>query len=164
VKLHGETPRDVRVTADDELEGTPAFLSPEAITGKTEVDARSDLYALGCVAYWLLTGRLVFEAKDSIQMVVSHATAIPSAPSKHAPRSIPLWLDQTVLSCLAKNPSERPQSALELMRRLERGSSERPLLFAVEGALSEPGVDDLVVQRRGQLSSKPILHLAQSAA
>jgi serine/threonine-protein kinase len=164
VKLRGETPRDVKVTADETLEGTPAFLSPEAITGKTEVDARSDLYALGCVAYWLLTGRLVFEAKDRMQMVVSHATATPSAPSKHAPGSIPPWLDQVVLSCLAKNPAERPQSALELMRRLECGPTERPSLIALGRASSEPDVDDVLARRRSQRPSKPILHLAQAAA
>jgi serine/threonine-protein kinase len=70
------------------------------------------------VAYWLLTGRLVFQAPNAIQLLYQHANAMPVAPSQLSEFEIPPALDDVILACLAKFPEERPQSAAELSRRL----------------------------------------------
>jgi hypothetical protein len=97
--------------------GTPAFMAPEMALGDT-VDGRSDLYALGCVAYYLLTGALVFEADSGLQMMAKHLRAQPIPPSQRGALSIPTALERLVLACLAKKPEDRPQSAAELARSL----------------------------------------------
>jgi eukaryotic-like serine/threonine-protein kinase len=96
--------------------GTPAYMSPEMALGET-VDGRADIYALGCVAYFLLTGRLVFEAEKAFQMIAKHLQATPIPPS-YAALHIPAPLERLVLSCLAKDPKDRPQSAAEFARAL----------------------------------------------
>jgi eukaryotic-like serine/threonine-protein kinase len=97
--------------------GTPGYMAPEmALSGK--VDGRADLYSLGCVAYYLLTGRQVFEGDTVMQVFAQHLQAAPTSPSQRGPSTVPLDLEQLVLSCLAKRPEERPQSAAELGRRL----------------------------------------------
>jgi serine/threonine-protein kinase len=70
------------------------------------------------VAYWLLTGRLVFEAPNAMQVMIQHANAVPLAPSVRVELPIPPAIDAVVLSCLAKNPDDRPRSARELATRL----------------------------------------------
>jgi serine/threonine-protein kinase len=82
------------------------------------VDARSDLYSLGCVAYFLLTGRLVFEADTALHMVARHLRTDPVPPSEKAPFPVPAALDRVVLSCLAKKAEDRPASAAEVSRSL----------------------------------------------
>ncbi|HKU60613.1 MAG TPA: serine/threonine-protein kinase [Gemmatimonadales bacterium] len=104
-------------TGEQRVEGTPAFMAPEqALAGA--VDRRADIYATGCLAYWLLTGELVFTAEHPIALVMRHAQARPEPPSSRSPRPIPRSLDDLVLACLAKEPEERPQSARELALRL----------------------------------------------
>ena len=83
------------------------------------VDHRADIYATGCVAYWLLTGQLVFTGDTPMQLLLQHAQAAPEPPSSRTESPIPAELDAIVLACLAKDPSERPQTARELARRLE---------------------------------------------
>jgi serine/threonine-protein kinase len=109
---------EAKLTADDVMPGTPAFLSPESVTGDDPVDARSDLYALGAVAYWLLTGRLVFEAETPLKVALAHVTREPVPPSELAERDVPVALERLVMDCLAKRPQDRPQTAQELMERL----------------------------------------------
>jgi serine/threonine-protein kinase len=98
--------------------GTPAFMAPEMAAGDPNLDGRADLYALGCVAYWLLTGELVFQAGTPVAMLVQHAREAPAPPSTRTELSIPRSLDELVLSCLAKSPEARPASAGELSARL----------------------------------------------
>jgi serine/threonine-protein kinase len=107
-----------RLTRADLVAGTPAYLAPEVVTGEGAVDGRADLYALGCVAFWLLTGRLVFEGKTAAALVVAHASAIPTVPSAGSELAVPAALDRVVLDCLAKDPAARPQTAGELADRL----------------------------------------------
>ncbi len=107
---------DTRLTREGSTPGTPAYLAPEQIRDRT--DHRSDLYSLGCVAYFLLTGRLVFEASSTVAMMTAHAREAPVAPSKRTELPIPPELDELVLALLAKDPAERPRSATELARRL----------------------------------------------
>ncbi|MEZ4339353.1 MAG: serine/threonine-protein kinase [Sandaracinaceae bacterium] len=90
--------------------GTPAYLAPEAITGGAPLDARADLYALGAVAYWLLTGRRVFEAPSMVAVLAAHLHETPRPPAELRDDVDPA-LSDLVLSCLAKSPSARPASA-----------------------------------------------------
>jgi serine/threonine-protein kinase len=106
-----------RLTVEGSLPGTPAYLAPETAE-QNQYDTRSDLYALGCVAYWLLTGRLVFDAATAAAMMAAHLRDAPSAPSRRGELPIPPELDAIVLACLAKDPDARPQSAGELAQRL----------------------------------------------
>ena len=82
------------------------------------VDGRADIYATGCVAYWLLTGQFVFTADTPMGLLMQHVQARPAPPSARTELPIPAALDQLVLACLAKDPADRPQSARELSRRL----------------------------------------------
>ena len=119
VKEVGEASREATLlTAPDSTTGTPAYIAPEVILGDRVADHRVDLYTLGCVGYWLLTGRLVFQAPNAIQLMYQHANAEPVAPSQRSELEIPLALDRVILSCLAKHPEDRPQSASELSRLL----------------------------------------------
>jgi serine/threonine-protein kinase len=106
------------VTAEGAPSGTPAFMSPEQALGGERVDARSDLYAVGCVAYWLLTGTLVFKGATLMETIVMHVHKAPEPPSRRARVTIPYELEELVLACLAKRPADRPQSADELSARL----------------------------------------------
>jgi serine/threonine-protein kinase len=107
------------LTGEHVVQGTPAFISPEQALGGRPVDNRADIYATGCLAYWLLTGELVFTGDTPMQLLIQHASAMPEPPSARTELPIPAELDAIVLACLAKNPSDRPQTARELARRLE---------------------------------------------
>jgi serine/threonine-protein kinase len=103
---------------DPGLIGTPAIMAPEMVRFNTPVDQRADIYALGCVAYWLLTRLRVFEAQNRADMLVMHAHQRPVPPSKRVGISVPSELEDLILQCLAKNPDKRPQSARELGDRM----------------------------------------------
>jgi serine/threonine-protein kinase len=111
--------RDVQLTNDTRIKGTPAFMAPEAATGGSGVDARSDIYALGCVAYWLLTGAYVFDASTAVSMAIAQVTQTPAPASERSQLPIPAELDRVILQCLEKNPTARPPSALALQKLLE---------------------------------------------
>jgi serine/threonine-protein kinase len=113
------------LTAGDLSGGTPAFMAPEQALGEDRVDARSDLYAVGCVAYWLLTGTLVFEGSTPLETIVMHVHAQPDLPSRRTEQSIPAELETLILTCLAKDPAARPQTADELAARLAAVPLER---------------------------------------
>ena len=105
-------------TRDDVLRGTPAYIAPEQALGDVTIDSRADIYAVGCVAYFLLTGQLVFTADTPMGIVVHHAHSNPTPPSARTELPIPPALDRLVMACLAKRPGDRPQSAKELSQRL----------------------------------------------
>jgi serine/threonine-protein kinase len=107
------------ITGRHTTSGTPAFMAPEVIV-EGAVDARADIYALGCVAYYLLTGELVFSAETPMKMFVEHLNTLPVPPSQRSELPIPRELDDLVLACLEKEPAHRPQSIDDLMRRLDR--------------------------------------------
>jgi plasmid stabilization system protein ParE len=104
-------------TRENAVRGTPAFIAPEQAMGM-DLDGRADIYAIGCVAYWLLTGQFVFTADTPMGLLVQHAQTPPTPPSARTELPIPPALDDLVLSCLAKDPAKRPQSARELSLRL----------------------------------------------
>lgn len=100
--------------------GTPLYLSPEAITAPESVSAESDLYGLGAVAYFLLTGSPVFSGRSVVEVCSHHLHSEPTRPSLALGRALPEDLERIVLDCLAKDPGQRPSSAAELGKRLER--------------------------------------------
>jgi serine/threonine-protein kinase len=109
---------DERLTSEGVITGTPAYIAPEAALGGRALDARVDLYGLGCVAYWLLTGERVFSGQTPMEVVLHHVKTEPVPPSRRAPGPIPGPLEEIVLSCLAKDPEARPPSAEHLAQRL----------------------------------------------
>ncbi|MDH3495546.1 MAG: serine/threonine protein kinase [Gemmatimonadota bacterium] len=115
-----------RLTRAEVVAGTPAYLAPELALGVDDVDGRADLYALGCVGFWLLTGRPVFEAPTAPALIVAHAREQPPRPSTYTELAVPPELDQIVLDCLAKDPSDRPQTAARLAARLDAVPVEHP--------------------------------------
>ncbi len=102
------------LTAEGVATGTPAFMAPEMALGQTEVDGRADIYCLGCVGYWLITGQRVFEHDNALATVVAHVQEQPDPPSQRTELVIPNELERTILACLEKDPAARPQSAAEL--------------------------------------------------
>ena len=107
------------LTAPNTVSGTPAYLSPESALGET-VDQRTDIYALGCVAYWMLTGRYVFTGDSPMQIVARHVSSAPVPPSRLSRFDISPTLDDLILACLQKKPADRPATARELCDRLTR--------------------------------------------
>jgi eukaryotic-like serine/threonine-protein kinase len=106
------------VSTSQTIIGTPHYLSPEAIRSAEHLDARSDLYGLGAVGYFLLTGRHVFEGESVIEICGQHLRAEPVRPSERAGRALPPALEDVMLRCLNKQPEARPQSALALADEL----------------------------------------------
>jgi len=99
--------------------GTPAFMAPEIIMGG-HVDQRADIYAIGCVAYYLLTGQPVFEASNPRELFSLHVQSTPIPPSQRTELPIPRELDALVLACLEKDPARRPQDASAVLEALRR--------------------------------------------
>lgn len=121
-----DEPAARELTRANQVAGTPEYMAPETVTGHGVVDSRADLYALGCVAFWLLTGRPVFEEKTPMAAIIAHVQQQPIAPSTATEFEVPAALDQLILECLAKDPEARPVSAEVLSTRLAAISFARP--------------------------------------
>ena len=130
-------PRQSTVTVAPGLTGTPLYMSPEAIEKGWTVDARSDIYALGAVGYFLLTGKPVFEGDNVVEICMRHVDTPPLPPSVRLRRPVSADLESLILRCLAKSPAERPQSALELRHLLEQCPGARKLDRGRRGRLVE---------------------------
>ncbi len=118
VKSLHDTPRDDSIgTAAGFVPGTPSYMAPELALGEA-IDGRADIYAVGCVAYFLLTGRPVFEAANPLQLLAKHVNEPPVPPSERMELPITPGLDRLILDCLAKSPAARPASAESLARSL----------------------------------------------
>jgi hypothetical protein len=113
-----EVEKDVKLTAANAFAGTPQYMAPESILDPDSVDARTDIYALGTVAYFLLAGVDVFDGKTTVEVCSQHLHQ-PPAPLSTRGVTVPAPLEALVLSCLAKNPKDRPQSATELRQLIE---------------------------------------------
>ena len=109
---------DVQLTAEGTTTGTPAFMAPEFVNGPEHVDGRADLYALGCVAFWLVTGKLVFERSTPIQTVLAHINDPPPSIQSRTEYPVPERFERIVMDCLEKDPARRPPSAEALGKRL----------------------------------------------
>ena len=121
VKLEGARASEpsIRLTADGNSSGTPAFMAPEVALGEQATDHRVDVYSLGCVAYWLVTGKLVFDGANAVKVMVAHAHTPPPPPSTRTDLPIPPELEALILECLEKDPEKRPRSAEALQARLQ---------------------------------------------
>lgn len=106
-----------QLTVEGVLTGTPAFMSPEVAEG-AQSDSRADIYALGCVGYWLLTGQQVFEGDTPLSVLMQHVRDAPVPPSERTEINVPEDFEKIILACLSKNPEDRPQTAAELDQRL----------------------------------------------
>jgi serine/threonine-protein kinase len=109
--------QETQVTMEGTTAGTPAYMAPEMALGR-EIDGRADLYAVGCVAYWLLTGQHVFSGDTPMATILAHVREDPLPPSARTEIAIPPMLEAVIMSCLAKDPRARPSSADELAERL----------------------------------------------
>jgi serine/threonine protein kinase len=102
------------------LSGTPLYMSPEAIQSPDLIDARSDLYAVGAVGYFLLTGCTVFNASTLNELCKQHIDAVPELPSQRLGKPVSPELEHALLSCLEKTRAKRPQTARDLAKLLEQ--------------------------------------------
>lgn len=118
VTVNGEI--DPTLTNTNTIIGTPLYLAPEAILSPDSIDARSDLYALGAVGYFLLTGQPVFTAASMVEICMQHCYTEPVPPSVRSGTSLPPALEALVLHCLRKKPADRPQSADALLHELDQ--------------------------------------------
>jgi eukaryotic-like serine/threonine-protein kinase len=121
--LRAQRPGESLLTTAGLALGTPAYMAPELALGEA-VDGRADIYALGCVAYFLLTGRPVFEADNTMRLMVKHIEEKPVPPSQRAALPVPTALDEAVLACLAKEPAYRPPTAMALDQALAEAQAE----------------------------------------
>ena len=109
VKPRGERgDDDPKLTGDNIVGGTPGFIAPEQVLGDRPVDGRTDIYSLGCVSYWMLTGTMVFRGKTPMETMVHHVKTEPVPPSQRTEVEIPRSLENVILACLEKEPEHRP--------------------------------------------------------
>jgi serine/threonine-protein kinase len=113
-----EITRDSEASVTRVIAGTPAYISPEAVTDPDRVGPASDLYSLGALGYYLLTGARVFTGKTAIDVCIQHVSATPVPPSERLGQPVPAELEALILRCLAKDPAARPESAAALRQAL----------------------------------------------
>lgn len=120
---------DRRITGTGIVMGTPQFIAPESVAGLEVIDGRADIYSLGAVAFWMLTGLPLFEAATPVDLMVQHVTASPARVSEVSEFVIPSALDEVVLKCLEKDPADRFQSATDLGSALKQIEFADPWTF-----------------------------------
>jgi serine/threonine-protein kinase len=130
----------------DAIVGTPTYMAPESIMRPEQIDARADIYAVGAVAYFLLTGRDVFDADTVVEVCAHHLHTKPEPPSARLGVPVPQDVEAIIMSCLAKSPVERPASAKELRGRL--------LACTDANGWSEARRDDWWEQRRASIRER----------
>jgi len=118
LSARGGATSEAALTMANAITGTPLYLAPEAVTAPDQVDARTDLYALGAVGYWLLTGTHVFGGTSVVEVCAHHLHSIPDPPSARLAAPVAADLEAILLACLAKRPEDRPASAHALRERL----------------------------------------------
>jgi len=121
---HFEAPEGSMLTMEGATAGTPAYMAPEIALGRPGVDGRADIYSLGCVAYYLLTGTPVFAGETPVATALAHVNEKPVPPSIRSEFKIPSALETLILETLAKDPEHRPRSAPDFGQRLAATMSE----------------------------------------
>jgi hypothetical protein len=111
---------DLSLTNVESLTGTPLYLSPEALEAPDTVSPRSDVYQLGAITYYLVTGGHVFNGETLVEVLSQHLNKEPVPPSEVLDRKVSQSLEELILSCLAKDPMDRPASGSELLAAFER--------------------------------------------
>ena len=107
------------------IEGTPQFISPEAVSFPEQVDQRSDIYAVGALGYYLLTGGNVFDGESAFEVLQKHVSSMPEPPSQRLGVAMESSLEKAIMECLEKEPSNRPQSAQALITIFRSSSAYR---------------------------------------
>jgi serine/threonine protein kinase len=107
-------------------------MAPEAIQSQNSVDPRSDLYAVGAVGYFLLTGTPVFDAASIVELCHMHVDVVPETPSQRLGKPISQELEGAILACLEKSRAKRPQTARDLAQILVRRAAACP--WSIEDA------------------------------
>jgi eukaryotic-like serine/threonine-protein kinase len=120
---NGAATSEPALTMANAITGTPLYMAPEAVTGPEHVDARADLYALGAVGYWLLTGTHVFDGTSIVEVCAHHLHSKPEPPSTRLGAPVAADLERVLLECLSKRPEDRPASAHVLRERLRACSA-----------------------------------------
>ena len=110
-------PEAVKLSSAHMVYGTPAYMAPEQARGEG-VTARTDIYALGCVAYYMLTGAMVFDSRGTAQVLIDHVQTPPRPPSSRIEGTVAPELEALIMECLEKDPEKRPASAREVAERL----------------------------------------------
>ncbi|MFW5830409.1 MAG: serine/threonine-protein kinase [Planctomycetota bacterium] len=113
--MHSGLDGSDRLTRDDQISGTPAYMAPEVALGERDIDHRVDIYAVGCVALWLLTGTAPFERDTSVKTLMAQVNDPPPQLGARAPAA----LEELIQECLAKDPARRPADMLSVLRRLQ---------------------------------------------
>ena len=117
VKSFGLGGAGVNLTQEGTFTGSPAFMAPEQAAGGKQIDARSDIYNIGAVAYYLITGQLVFDRPSFLQMLHAHAYE-PLTPLREFQEAVPVDLQRVILRCLEKDPDRRYQDVVTLDKAL----------------------------------------------
>ncbi len=128
VKHMSPSPDSAALTHADAITGTPLYMAPEAITDPNHVDARVDLYAVGALGYFLLTGRVVFAGESMMAILSKHVNEPPPRPSEHSVEAIHPELERLLLSCLQKDPKARPSNAAVFLAELQALEESAPEL------------------------------------
>jgi serine/threonine-protein kinase len=118
VKKTAQSDDETQLTHEGSITGTPAYMAPENLTNPDQIDVRSDLYALGAVGYFMLTGSHVFSGNTVVEVCSHHLHTPPEPPSKRLGSAVDEDLEELLLDCLEKDPDRRPQSAEELEAKL----------------------------------------------
>jgi serine/threonine-protein kinase len=148
-----------RMTRDGVVLGTVEYMAPEQARGQ-RIDARVDLYAVGCIAYEMLTGRRLFAGSNFADVMARHVTEVPR-PLRDLNPLVPAALEQAVLRCLAKRPEDRPRSAQDLAQEL---CGAVRMSFDVAGHLSSHGAVRAVSEMRAGppvVTLSPVVRSAQ---
>ena len=114
------------LTRDDQIAGTPHYLAPEMITSPDDVGPQVDLYALGCLGYYLLTGHTVFEGRTVVEICSHHLHSQPVTPEERIGWPVTKTLSAVVMSCVEKTPNRRPESVAILKNMLEACNDVEP--------------------------------------
>jgi serine/threonine-protein kinase len=112
--------RDIELTGEQQVLGTPLYLAPEMVTDANAASVAGDIYAVGCVAYYMLAGRPPFDAKSPMEIAIQHVTKPVPLLSELPAVRVSKELEAVVLACLAKAPADRPASAAALIEQFER--------------------------------------------
>src|SRR6185369_15742883 len=130
VKKIDAGPDQAALTLVNAITGTPLYLAPESITGPDHVDVCIDIYALGAVGYFLLTGTPPFDGRTVVEICGHHLHTKPDLPAARLGRPVPPKLEAVILACFAKNPDDRLRDAHELLAKLSECEVENPLSVA----------------------------------